>query len=117
MHRMEAAVLVSILTYSRHGRRVFIEAIADDTFQVHTTIKPSFEWAAYDHLSVKYKLDGITIRKRIKSRPDLESHADVPPAIEEICKRCEIPINGNRQLCSLTFQPSQLGDLMNPNQF
>jgi hypothetical protein len=98
--------------YSRDGRRVFIEAIADDTFEIHTTITPSFDWAMHEHLLVRYKLDGFIIRKKMISKRNLELHAYRIPLTKDICKSCSILINGSRQLCSLAFESSQLGDLM-----
>jgi len=98
--------------YSSRGRRIFIEAVAEEPFEIHTAINTNFDWAATKHLLISYRIDGHTVRKRSISKEDLlSSNRGFVPA-HDVCKSCKSFVDGTLQRCSLVFHSSELGDLL-----
>jgi hypothetical protein len=95
--------------HSSRGRRTFIEAVSDEPFEVHTTVNTNFDWAAAKHLRISYRIDGRTVRKISISKEDLRSskHGFVPA--HDVCRRCNLVVDGALQRCSSVFHSSKLG--------
>ena len=101
--------------YSSHGRRTFIEARAEEPFEIHTTINTNFDWAATKHLLISYKIDGQAARKVSVSKDDFRSSNRGIVLAHDVCKSCKFFVGGALQRCSLVFRSSALGDpLLDP---
>lgn len=98
--------------HSSHGRRVFIEARAEESFEIHTTVNSNFDWAATKYLLISYRIDGRTVRKVPIFKDNFRSSNGSMSSVHDVCKSCKLVVEGVLQRCALVFHTSELGNFL-----